>query len=300
LLFVTSTISLITSMYSLFLNQPTKTSFALFGLVTILSFPIAILSLTLFYCQTGIQTEKQYSESICFSLDYRTQQFTSSCQIILKKIHTVVFESLGFNMTSIQIFDSLIILATSLIQLFGSLFITIYSAKLIRLPLPKVHLLLALVPIFIYLLSILNSMYCCTFYYTNFYQLFAVWVFFQHLASYHYKCHGQIFRVINAIGVFAALSFAFISLISLICWHSLFTQAYTPAKRFCEYPKGTYSQCYRKLMFTSPYIHWTESQIEIMHIQFTVIIASISIGTVYFLLSMKFAFFTNYNERVNT
>uniref|UniRef100_A0A0K0E8R3 G-protein coupled receptors family 1 profile domain-containing protein n=1 Tax=Strongyloides stercoralis TaxID=6248 RepID=A0A0K0E8R3_STRER len=296
--FIILTLTLISSLYALFLNEPTKISFTLFVIITFISFPITIISLIFFYCQTAFDTDEEFMKSICFGVQYRTEEYFLNCNDIMNRLHSVVLKS--FKITngnkSVHIFDYLSLFSTTIIQLFSSLIITIFSAKAINLSLPNLHLLLTIIPLLIYILSYVYSTYCCTFFFLKFYYIYAFWILFQHLASYYYKCKGQTFRIINAIGVWMSIIFLAATSMASYCWYIFFNNKEVPFKRVCNYPKTNYDYCYRKVSFSTPYFHWNDEQIkiEVVYIQFGVLILSISIGMIYFLLSMKFTFFTHY------
>ncbi|CEF63038.1 Hypothetical protein SRAE_1000130400 [Strongyloides ratti] len=240
-------------------------SFALFVIITFISFPVTIVSLIFFYCQTAFETNEEFMKSICFGIYYRTEKYLLDCSDIMKHLHDVVLKS--FKITngseSVHIFDYLLLFLTTIIQLFSSLIITIFSAKAINLSLPNLHLLLTIIPVLIYFLAYAYSTYCCTFYFFKFYYIYAIWILIQHLTSYYYQCKGQIFRIVNAIGVWMSLIFLAATSMASYCWYIFFNNKEVPFKRVCNYSKTDYDYCYRKVSFSNPYFHWNDEQVHI-------------------------------------
>uniref|UniRef100_A0A0N5B6J2 MARVEL domain-containing protein n=1 Tax=Strongyloides papillosus TaxID=174720 RepID=A0A0N5B6J2_STREA len=206
-------------------------------------------------------------KSICYGIYYRTEKYFSNCSDVMNRIHEVIFKSFKISNgnESVHIFDYLLLFSTTILQLFSSLIITIFSAKAINLSLPNVHLILSILSILIYFLAYIYSTYCCTFYYTKFFYIFALWVVIQHLTSYYYQCRGQKFRIINAFGVFMSLIFLAATTIASYCWYLSFNNKEVPFSRICNYPKTDYDYCYRKLAFSTPYFHWNDEQVSKCH-----------------------------------
>ncbi|KAI1723899.1 hypothetical protein DdX_04080 [Ditylenchus destructor] len=316
----------ITSVYALLLHNPNSCELLLQFISALLGFGLLLVTATEAVCLRRVRAEHG-DLSVCAGILNRTLSSQSKCSDIFGGLqhHLLQKTSHVHNISPIEdardagkIVISTILAVASLVQVCAGVVLTLYSAAENRFQLSAPHWQ-AIFGIFTLLLSYVYHSYCCVFFHSYFVTCVAVFCLIQAAVPWHFPVRSssrQLFSIFGA-GLCSALlaltSFGFYcwahrysapwkydrSLSNLVnsqsFWNSTLVRdksATSGIYRYCIVPKQAYMLCERTLEFSTPYVWWTQEQVqsEVEIIQIVVLVLLTLNGCLHFLLFIYDAF----------